>query len=265
MHVIVTGGSSGIGLEVARLYLGAGASVSIIARDGARLEQARLDLEKSAASNSGRLRVASADVAKESDLRAAVSACEDAFGPCDVLIASAGVVEPALFEDQSSEIFARQIETNLFGTVNSLRAVYPSMKARRSGRIMVISSGAALIGIHGYSAYCASKAALVGLVEALATEASPFGVRILICFPPDTLTPQYEAELPKRSAEASRMMGAAPAWRPEAVAEKIVQAVDRGAARVYFGFSLTALGWFGSLIKPVVYWWYAATASNRNS
>ncbi len=263
MHVIVTGGSSGIGLEVARLYLGTGANVSIIARDGTRLEQARLDLEGSGAGSSGRLRVASADVAVESDLQAAVSACEAAFGPCDVLIASAGIVEPALFEDQSSEIFARQIQTNLFGTVNSLRAIYPSMKARRSGRIMVISSGAALIGIHGYTAYCASKSALVGLVEALATEASPFDVRISICFPPDTLTPQYEAELPKRSVEARRMMGAAPAWRPEAVAAKIVRAVDRGTSRVTFGFSLTALGWFGPLIKPVVYWWYAATAQKH--
>jgi NAD(P)-dependent dehydrogenase (short-subunit alcohol dehydrogenase family) len=257
VHVIVTGGSSGIGLEVARLYLRAGASVSIIARDAARLERARLDLETSGVDIGGRLHVASADVAVEDEIRAAVLRCESVSGPCDALIAAAGMVEPAPFDEQTSDLFARQIETNLFGTVNSVRAVYAGMKARRSGKIMIVSSGAALIGIHGYSAYCASKSALVGFAEALQAEARPFSVGICICFPPDTLTPQLEAELPKRSAAAQRVMGAAAAWRPQAVAERIVRATDRGTSKLYFGFSLTALGWFGPVIKPVVNWWYA--------
>ena len=259
MHVIVTGGSSGIGLEVARLYVRNGASVSIIARDERRLLAACRDLEASAAGAAGRVGSATADVGVEDDISAAIAARESEFGACDILVASAGVVEPAPFDGQGAAMFAAQIETNLFGTINSVRAVYGGMKERRFGKVMIISSGAALIGIHGYSAYCASKSALIGFAEALRMEAMPVGVGILVCFPPDTLTPQFEQELPKRSPEARRLMGAAPAWRADAVAAKIVRAIERRRAKTYFGFSLTALGWFGPLIKPVLFWWSART------
>ncbi|RWX75765.1 SDR family NAD(P)-dependent oxidoreductase [Neorhizobium lilium] len=256
MHVIVTGGSSGIGLEVARQYLRSGAKVSIIARNARRLDEARQDLERSVAAGVGRIGLVSADVAVEAEISSAISACELTFGPCDILVASAGIVEPGLFDEQSSAVFAGQIDTNLLGTINSVRAVYSGMKIRRSGKIMIISSGAALIGIHGYSAYCASKSALVGFAEALQAEARSFGIQVAICFPPDTLTPQFEQELPKRSPEARRLMGAAAAWPADAVAAKIVSAIDRGRSKTFFGFSLTALGWIGPLLKPALLWWF---------
>ncbi len=138
-----------------------------------------------------------------------------------------------------------------------MRAVYADMKRRGTGRIMIVSSGAALIGIHGYTAYCASKSALVGFAEALRSEAGEHGVSISICFPPDTLTPQFQAELPKRSPQARKLMGAAPPWPVAKVAGRIVDGVERRAAKVYFGFEITALGLVGPLVKPVVYWWYA--------
>jgi short-subunit dehydrogenase len=121
---------------------------------------------------------------------------------------------------------------------------------------MIISSGAALIGIHGYSAYCASKSALIGFVEALRMEVGPHGIEVGICFPPDTLTPQFEQELPKRSPQARRVMGAAPPWPAAKVAKRILQAIERGNANTYFGFSLTALGWLGPLLKPILFWWF---------
>jgi short-subunit dehydrogenase len=258
MHVIVTGGSSGIGLEVARIYAGRGAHLSLIARDPHRLEQARRDLAAAVAGSGGRIRTATADIAAEADIAAAIAACETHFGPCDILVASAGMVDPALFDRQSSEAFSAQVQTNLFGTVNTVRAVYASMCRRRSGRIMIVSSGAALIGIHGYTAYCASKSALVGFAEALQAEARPQGVFVSICFPPDTLTPQFEKELPQRSPQARKLMGAAPPWSAQAVAQNIVKGIERRQAKVYFGLSITALGWLGPLIKPWLFRWHAS-------
>lgn len=261
MHVIVTGGSSGIGLEVARLYAARGARLTLVARDPVKLENARRELLSSGRIQDTDLHVAMADVGRDSDISAVIADAEARLGPCDVLVASAGVVEPGPFETLSGDGFDRQVTTNLLGTANAVRAVYAGMKARGRGRIMIVSSGAALIGLHGYAAYCASKSALTGFAEALAFEAAGSGVGISICFPPDTFTPQLERELAKRSPQAQALMGKAPPWTAPAVAKRIVGAIDRGTPKLYFGFSITALGLFGSLIKPVLMWWYTRKRS----
>ncbi|EUB94936.1 3-dehydrosphinganine reductase [Rhizobium sp. CF080] len=256
MHVVVTGGSSGIGLEVARLYAARGYRLTLIARDAPRLEKAREELITTGQVSDVDIHIATVDVGEDADLSAAVAAAEAALGPCDVLVTSAGIVEPGSFETLSSEAFAAQVTTNLMGTANAVRAIYKGMKSRGEGRIMIVSSGAALIGIYGYAAYCASKAALTGFAEALGMEAAGSGVRISICYPPDTITPQFEREMLTRPREAKIVMGAALPWTAKAVAERIVRGIDRGTPRIYFGFSITGLGLFGSLIKPLLFWWY---------
>lgn len=256
MHVIVTGGSSGIGLEVAKIYATRGARLTLIARDPARLELARQELLSLHGVLETSVCVVTADVGIEDELLSAIHSTEATLGPCDVLIASAGVVEPGRFETLSSAAFTQQVTINLLGVTNAVRAVYPEMKRRRHGRIMIVSSGAALIGLYGYTAYCASKSALVGFAEALASEAAGSSVGVSICFPPDTFTPQFERELATRPLEAQLLMGKALPWTAKAVAERIVDAIDRRRPKLYFGFSITALGLFGSLIKPLLLWWY---------
>ncbi len=255
MHVIVTGGSSGIGLEVARLYAARGDRLTLIARDPGKLKDARQQLLSHNRTGAD-IHIAVADAGIDADVASAIGEAEAKLGPCDILVACAGTVEPGAFETLSGDVFAAQVQTNLLGVVNAVRAVYGGMKARGQGRIMIVSSGAALIGLYGYTAYCASKSALTGFAEALSQEAARAGLKILICFPADTFTPQFEQELEKRPAEAQVLMGKAPAWAAPAVAERIVKAIDRGAPRLYFGFSITALGLFGSLIKPLVLGWY---------
>jgi short-subunit dehydrogenase len=257
MHVIVTGGSSGIGLAVAKLYATRGDRVSLLARHFGRLEQARNELTAISSVDPSRIQIASVDVASASQTLEAVALCERAFGPCDILVASAGIVEPSAFDAMPAAVFDEQIATNLIGTANVVRAVYKGMKARRGGKIMMISSGAALIGIYGYTAYCASKSALAGFAEALCAEAGAFGVRISVCFPPDTLTPQYRREMSMRPAEAELLMGSVKPWSADAVATKIVRGLDRGKVRIHFGLSLTALAYFGPLIKPPLMWWFS--------
>ena len=256
MHVIVTGGSSGIGLEIARLYAARGARLTLLARDVGRLERARAELLSAGGLAPHDIRLASVDVGSEPETSAALREAEEALGPCSVLVASAGTVEPASFDRLSPDAFEEQVRVNLLGTVNAVRPVYAGMKARGNGKIMMVSSGAALIGIPGYTAYCASKSALVGFAEALASEGHPAGGQVSICFPPDTFTPQLEQELVKRPAEAQALMGKAPPWTADAVARRIVSAIDRGTPKLYFGFPITALGLLGPLIKPILMWWH---------
>lgn len=253
-HVIITGGSSGIGLALARIYAARGAHVSLLARTVSALEMARDELAN--IHGHGSLRIEPADVCDEEQAVAAIARCEDAQGPCDILVTSAGVVQPGRFEMLSPDAFAWQLQTNLFGSVHAVRAVYSGMKERRSGSIMLVSSGAGLIGIPGYTAYSASKFALHGFAEALRSEAKPHGVRISVCFPPDTETPQFSRELADRPLEAAVIMGRVAPWPAGTVACRIVRAVDRGEFEVFFGWTLWALGRFGSAVKPILNWWF---------
>ncbi|MDE1996859.1 MAG: SDR family oxidoreductase, partial [Rhizobiaceae bacterium] len=243
-------------LAIAKVYADRGFRISLIARDSGRLENARAELAAKWGIDPSNIQIASADVASGDQTTEAVEACEHAFGPCDILIASAGIVEPYAFDAMPAAVFDEQIAINLLGTANVIRAVYKGMKARRGGRILMVSSGAALIGIYGYTAYCASKSALVGFAEALSAEAGIVGVRISICFPPDTLTPQYHREMAMRPKEAALLMGTVQPWSAEAVAAKIVAGLDRNRRQIHFGLSLTALNYFGPLIKPLLTWWF---------
>ena len=247
MHVIITGGSSGIGLAVAQLAVREGHKVSIIARNPDRLNDALATLR-----NEGRTQAICADVKDSTAIEDAIRTCTEKFGHCDVLVTSAGVVEPAFFTELTEAQFNEQFETNVFGTVNAVRAVYPSMKKRGNGSIMMIASGAALIGIPGYTAYCASKAALASFAESLQSEAGR-NIHIGISFPPDTLTPQLAAELPKRPLAARALMGSHKAWPVEKVAEGVFDGIRHQKKQVHFGWQLIALAWLGPFIKPFIY------------
>jgi 3-dehydrosphinganine reductase len=254
-HVIITGGSSGIGLAIASIYAGRGARLSLIARSAEILKRAQDELSSKSAT-AGDIRIETADVAREEEIIAAIHRCEAAFGPCDILVTSAGVVEPGRFDELGSAAFRRQMETNFSGTVHAVRAVYAGMKQRGHGKIMMISSGAGLLGIYGYSAYCASKFALHGFAQALRSEARAHGIDVSICFPPDTQTPQFQRELAFRPPEAAAVMGTVSPWPAEAVARKIVYGIERGRFEVYFGMTLFLLGRFGPTVRPLLNWWF---------
>ncbi|MBA3039963.1 MAG: SDR family oxidoreductase [Alphaproteobacteria bacterium] len=256
VHVVITGGSSGIGRAVARVYLERDAHVTLIGRSLQRLEAAKDLLTVETGRSADDIGIVSLDVSDDDAVQGAITAVEARSGPCDILVTSAGMVAPAPFEAQSGAEFRRHIDTNLHGTVHVISAVYAGMKARRRGQIMVVSSGAGLIGLHGYTAYCASKSALVGFVEALRLESRPHGIAVSICFPPDTDTPQLAEELKLRPPEAVAMMGTAGLWSAEAVARRIVRGLDRGHQEIFFTPSLYLLARFGGLAKPWIYRWF---------
>lgn len=192
-HVVVTGGSSGIGLEAARLYLQRGLKVTIIARNPGRLDAACLEL---APPSSAQLQAISCDLsASEPDVFKAIDQAVSAFGPVDILINCAGISIAGEFSALAPAAFRSMLEVNVLGSVYPTRAVVPSMKARGRGHIVFVSSQVAQAAIHGYTAYAASKWALRGLAEALQMELKPYNVHVSLSYPPDTRTPGYAEEM----------------------------------------------------------------------
>lgn len=224
----ITGGSSGIGLALARLLAANGAHVWIAARDRVRLESALREVESARASGEQRCGFVSADLSVASEASEAVSKVMESAGHPDVVVNSAGVAHPGYVQDLSLDIFRRMMETNYFATVYVTKAVLPGMIERRSGQIVNISSMAGFTGVFGYTAYGASKFAVTGFSEALRAEMKPHGVRVSLVFPPDTDTPQLAYENQFKPPETKAVSGTARALSAERVARAILRDAGRG-------------------------------------
>jgi 3-hydroxybutyrate dehydrogenase len=160
-HALVTGGGRGIGREIASALARAGATVTVLGRHRATLEEAV------AAGDAHFAGVA--DVADQAAVSAAIAEAA-ARQPIDILIANAGIAESAPFAKSDAALFKRMMDVNFFGVVHAVQAVLPVIKDRPYGRIVAVASTAGLKGYAYVSAYSAAKHAVVGLVRSLALE-----------------------------------------------------------------------------------------------
>jgi 3-hydroxybutyrate dehydrogenase len=160
-HALITGGGRGIGREIAAALVHAGATVTVLGRDRARLDDA---IAAGAAHFAG-----VADVADQVGISAAITEAA-ARKPIDILIANAGIAESAPFAKSDIALFRRMMDVNFMGVVHAIQAALPSMKGRPYGRIVAVASTAGLKGYAYVSAYSAAKHAVVGLVRSLALE-----------------------------------------------------------------------------------------------
>jgi len=213
LNAIVTGGSSGIGLEVARTLLSKGAKITLMARERKRLESASSEL-----GSSELISVDVSDTASVSDAFSVIS------GGIDILVNCAGIAHPGRFQDLDRQVLRRTVEVNLIGTMNACSCALPMMS--EGGHIVNISSIAGIVGLYGYTAYSASKFGVIGFSEALRMELVPRGIGVSVVLPPDTRTPQlvYEEALkpPETRAISSVIEPQDPAW----VADRIVEAMS---------------------------------------
>ena len=230
-HVIVTGGSSGIGLALVRRVAGAGARVSVVALDDADLA----NLRREALGNAHPVHLAPADVAEREQARAAIASCLERHGPADVLVTCAGVVHPGYVEDLSDEVLEREMAIDYFGTLWSIRAVLPGMFDRGSGTIVCISSFAGLVGVFGMAAYCPPKYAVRGLCETLRTELKPRGIHVASVYPSDVDTPGLATEIPQHPPEQDAMQGKIRAMSPDLVVDAILDGIAHRRKRIYPG------------------------------
>ncbi len=167
---IVTGASQGLGFEIAKKYLEAGASLMICARDETFLDGAAQDLKKLAGTGQSVLALP-ADVSNPKDVTALVDEALREFGRLDILVNNAGVAGPSgAIENVDWKEWIRTIEINLLGSVLLSRSVLPHFKQANRGKIIQLSGGGATNPLPMLSAYAASKAAVVRFVETLAEE-----------------------------------------------------------------------------------------------
>lgn len=244
-HVIVTGGSEGIGLAVARAAVARGSRVSLVAR--------RRDvLEAAARTILGPVAVASADVADPVALAAAVADLSEQQGPCDVAIACAGYAVPGYFAELPLEEFDRHMRVNYLGAVHLARAVAPQMRERRRGHLLFTSSTAGVVGVFGYSAYSPTKFAVRGLAEVLRAELAGDGVEVSVIFPPDTQTPGFDRENLTKPPETVALSGAIAPISAERMAERIVAGIERSRFLIFADPTTAVLSRTAGLIGPVL-------------
>jgi 3-oxoacyl-[acyl-carrier protein] reductase len=182
---VVTGGSRGIGLAIARALLAEGAQVTITGLDEAHLSAARRQLE---GAGPGSVEALRADVRRYDDVRHAVDATVARFGGLDYLVNNAGVGVFADVADMTPEQWARVIDTNLTGVFYACHAALPHLRKRGGGFIVNISSLAGKNAFTGGSAYCASKSGLNAFSEALMQEVRYDNIRVSYVLPGSVAT-----------------------------------------------------------------------------
>lgn len=245
-HVVVTGGSSGIGKCVAIIAAKHGANVTIIARDVQRLETAKKEILHACENKDlQRVEYLSLDIgANYENVEKALADLEKTMGPIYMLVNCAGVAICGKIEDTTVESLDKMIHINLLGTYYCIKAVVQRMKASREGAIVLTSSQAAFLGIFGYSAYCSTKFALRGLAESIAMELKPYNISVTLSLPPDTDTPGFAVEELSKPLETRLISQTSALVRPEVVADRLFK--DALAGKFFSsvgleGFILTTL------------------------
>jgi 3-dehydrosphinganine reductase len=266
---LVTGGSSGIGLAIARLLAKEGAHVWLIARRQDVLDSALAEVEAARLSAARRCGAVAADVSDPGQVVAAVEHITQAASLPDLVVNSAGVTQPGYVQELGLDVFRQMMDINYFGTVYVTKAVLPGMLKRGSGHIINISSGAGFVGVFGYSAYGASKYAVRGFSDVIRAELKPLGIRVSIVFPPDTDTPQLAYEAPYRPPETKALASNAKVMSSEAVAKTVLQQAARGRYVIIPGVETKLFYWLighsGNAVYPVMDWLIARARKNGHS
>jgi NAD(P)-dependent dehydrogenase (short-subunit alcohol dehydrogenase family) len=216
MVSIVTGGSKGIGLAIARAFLARGMQVAISARNAEDLDHAATAL-----GGGDKLLRVQADVRDASDAQRLVEETVRRFGGVDVLVNNAGVGRFANVADMTLEAWRQVVDTNLSGVFHCCRAAIPEMKRRGAGFIINISSLAGNNPFTGGAAYCASKAGLNAFSEALMQEVRYDNIRVSYVMPGSVST-AFGDRGSSGEADPSTQLGAGWKLTPEDVARVVV-------------------------------------------
>jgi len=231
-HVVITGGSSGIGEALAVALAARGTRLTLLARGADRLAAVAEPIGAAGVP---------CDVSDRDAVTDVLATAAEERGPVDVLVCSAGITLPGRFLEAEDQTFRDMVDVDYYGTLWPVRAVAPSMAERRTGSIVGVASAAALVGVYGYAAYGAAKFAVRGLFEALRTELVPHGVHVGCVFPPDVDTPMLAAENLVKPAETKAIAGSIKPIAADQVAQAIIRGVEKRQAEIYADAQTRAL------------------------
>lgn len=225
---IVTGGSRGIGKEVASLLSKMGASVVVCSRTQSEIDSVVKEIRRMmtdgnnhhSESDDDRLLGIRCDISKSSEVDHLIKLTIAKFKFINILVNNAGIVFVKKLLDTSEEEWDKTIDTNLKGAFLCTKAVLPSMIQNRSGVIINVSSGAGKTGFPELSAYCASKFGMIGLTESLAWEVGNYGIRVMAISPGEVDTKMQEDVDPGYYRNNKHKM-----LKSKTVAEKILEMI----------------------------------------
>jgi len=246
--IVLTGGSSGIGLAMARELSRAGARLWLLARRESLLKEAIASLE----GETGHAYL-SVDVADRNQVERAVEHIRRESGIPDMILHAAGITHPGYAEEIPFETYRRLMEVNYLGVANLNAAFLPEMISRGSGHLTHFSSVAGFIGVFGYAAYAPTKFALRGYSDVLRSELKPRGVRVSIVFPPDTDTPSLREEAALKPFETKEISGAGGLLSAEKVALETLRGMARGKYLILPGFESKVIFALNNLLGAGVY------------
>jgi len=226
-NVYVVGGSSGLGLETAKLLSRLGANVIIFARGKERLEEGLKQVDAGKKRASQRSAFKQMDVSVHDEVVRVMEEAVGEFGVPDILINSAGRAYPDYFENISFEQFDDTMKTHIYGIWNTASALLPHMK-NRGGYIVNVTSALGFMGLFGYSDYCSSKFAINGFTEVLRSELKPYKIGVSVFCPPDMNTPGFEVENRTKPPETVAASESGGLMEPEEAAEALVEGIAKG-------------------------------------
>ncbi len=251
--VLITGGSRGLGLVLAREFAREGARIAICARDEYELEQARVDLENLGAE----VMAVVCDVRDGADVNQMIADVTRRFGHIDVLVNNAGVIQVGPIEVMTMEDYELAMKAHFWAPLNTMMAVLPSMRQRKSGRIVNISSIGGKVSVPHLVPYSASKFALVGLSRGLRAELMKYGITVT------TVCPGLMRTGSPRNADFKGKHRQEFAWfsiadamplitvSAENAARQIVQACKQGRAELVISLPAKAAVLFDTLFPEV--------------
>ena len=248
--VLITGASSGIGLASARMFADEGANVVLAARNQDRLSE----IAKEFNSKGYHFLAKKCDVRKPLDVERIVKASNDRFGTIDILVNSAGTALYGLVEETPDEALQDNLEVNLIGTLRCIRAVIPSMRKQKWGRIINVGS---VIGKRGWAfhgGYAASKFALTGLTQSLQAELANSGITATLILPASTRTNFFSSAIITSNGYEPKMLG--PVQNAEMVAQHILKSAKHPKETVY---TIWWMKW--SFILAEMFPWLYSTAA----
>lgn len=241
IHVLITGGSKGIGLALAEHAASQGAHVTLVARNKTSLLQVRDKLAKLAPKNDQQIRIIPLDLCEKYEvIDKTLRENLENGPPIDILINNAGRSVEGRFDQLKADDFETQIKMNYLSAVYVTKSLLDGMKLRAEeckagGRIVFLSSQAGQVGLFSYTAYSSSKFALAGFAQALQMELAQHNIWITVVYPPNTNTEGFANELLTMSEETRILSGTAGLLEAETVAKQIWHDANIGKFCCHFG------------------------------
>jgi 3-oxoacyl-[acyl-carrier protein] reductase len=222
--VLITGASRGIGLACAEWFLARGDRVAVTSRSGA--------IEIDMAGAGDRLLPLACDVTDPDQVNAAFSTIEETWGPVEVLVANAGITRDTLVLRMSEQAWSEVIDTNLTGVFRVTKRALTKMVRLHRGRIIMISSIGAFVGLPGQANYAASKAGLVGMARSMAREVASRTITVNVVAPGLVETNMLAELGEERMSEFAAQVPLGRVARPDEIAEAVGFLASAGAAYI---------------------------------